>query len=187
MKRSDYLSCFLNHTVHDEDIALFSTGYISREAYGIKHRDGNFYMMGSMGLLSSIGIGLAMASKKRVFVFDGDGSFFMGLDAVPLMRKHNIVHIVLNNKQWSSTGGQNIPFSDKVILCNKFYWQYFFFDRLTTSQHIVDSGLSTPCERDGATLVNCAIDDKSYDKNCGRFDVDPHEHFETFRNFVIGR
>lgn len=184
MNRKQYISTFLSDLVRDEDIALFSTGYISREAYDVKHRNGNFYMIGSMGLLSSIGIGLAMASKKRVFVFDGDGSFFMGLDTMPLMQNcRNLIHVVLNNGQWSSTGGQTIPFSSNVVNCSKFYWQYFHF---TDAQSLTNSTMLTSCEKGGPILVNCAVDDKSYDKNCKRFDIDPREHFETFRKFVIG-
>ena len=176
---------FLNDIVRDEDIALFSTGYISREAYDVKHRDGNFYMIGSMGLLSSIGIGISMASKKRIFVFDGDGSFFMGLDALPLMQnRRNIVHVVLNNGQWSSTGGQTIPFSNNVLNCDKFYRRYF---HITDTQNLKNSVSHASCGNDGAILINCLIDDASYDKNCKRFDIDPHEHIEIFKKFIVGK
>ena len=37
-------------------------------------------MLGSMGLASSIGLGLAMSSNRKVVVFDGDGSVLMILE-----------------------------------------------------------------------------------------------------------
>ena len=48
-----------------------ANGHISRNLYEIKDLDSNFYMIGSMGLASSIGLGIALKnSKKTVFVLD---------------------------------------------------------------------------------------------------------------------
>jgi len=38
----------------------------------------NFYMVGTMGLASSIGLGLALAQKQKVIAIDGDGSIESG-------------------------------------------------------------------------------------------------------------
>ena len=46
----------------DRDLALFTTGMISREAFNIRDRAENFYMIGSMGLLNALGLGLALQS-----------------------------------------------------------------------------------------------------------------------------
>ena len=48
--------------VQDDDLVLSTTGMISREVFFSEDRAANFYMIGSMGLLSSFGLGLALQS-----------------------------------------------------------------------------------------------------------------------------
>ena len=55
--------------VVDSDLVLCATGMISREVFEVQDRPSNFYMIGSMGLLSSFGLGLALMSPgQRVIV-----------------------------------------------------------------------------------------------------------------------
>ena len=94
----------------DRDLALFTTGMISREAFNIRDRAENFYMIGSMGLLNALGLGLALQSPAwRIWVIEGDGSALMSLGTLPLiatMRVPNLIHVVLDNEVYESTGGQ---------------------------------------------------------------------------------
>jgi phosphonopyruvate decarboxylase len=94
----------------DEDLALFTTGMISREAFNIRDRAQNFYMIGSMGLLTSLGLGLALQSpSRRIWVIEGDGSALMSLGTFPLIatcRPSNLIHVVLDNETYESTGAQ---------------------------------------------------------------------------------
>jgi phosphonopyruvate decarboxylase len=94
----------------DGDLALFTTGMISREAFNIRDRAENFYMIGSMGLLNAVGLGLALQSpSRRVWIIEGDGSALMSLGTLPLIatcRPHNLIHVVLDNEAYESTGGQ---------------------------------------------------------------------------------
>jgi len=109
MKRSEAIKTILD-TLSEQDIALFTTGMISREAFAIKDRDFNFYMIGSMGLLSSFGLGLALQlPERRIVIVEGDGSFLMCLGTAPLIgaeQPKNLLHIVLDNQAYESTGGQ---------------------------------------------------------------------------------
>ena len=102
-----------------DDLVLSTTGMISREVFTTRDRPGNFYMIGSMGLLSSFGLGLALLTpRRRVFVLEGDGSALMSLGALPLIaaeRPGNLVHIVLDNEAYESTGAQP-SISSKVNL-----------------------------------------------------------------------
>ena len=88
---------------------IFTTGYTCREAYAIEDKPNHFYMVGSMGLAASIGIGLALFRQSPVFVVDGDGSFLMNptnLFLASTLRTANLIHIVLDNQTCESTGGQ---------------------------------------------------------------------------------
>ena len=57
-----------------DEIVVSANGFISRDLFSILDKNTNFYMIGSMGLASSIGLGVALKNpKKQVIVFDGDG------------------------------------------------------------------------------------------------------------------
>ena len=105
--------------VKTSDLVLSTTGMISREVFFTDDRPGNFYMIGSMGLLSSFGLGLALQSpKQRVFVLEGDGSALMSLGTLPLVATEcpgNFVHVILDNEAYESTGSQP-SISSKVDL-----------------------------------------------------------------------
>jgi thiamine pyrophosphate-dependent acetolactate synthase large subunit-like protein len=108
MKRNEAIKMILNY-LDDEDIAIFTTGMISRETFDIKDREANFYMLGSMGLVSSVGLGIAINTNKKVIIFDGDGSMLMDMGTMALIgsqRPPNLIHIVLDNQSYQSTGGQ---------------------------------------------------------------------------------
>ncbi len=73
-------------------------------------RPSNFYMWNSMGMASSIGLGLALARPDlRVVVLDGDGSILMNLGSLATERAAgvtNLVHVIWDNGGWEITGGQ---------------------------------------------------------------------------------
>ena len=73
-------------------------------------RPRNFYMWNSMGMASSIALGLALARPDlRVVVLDGDGSILMNLSSLATeitSGATNLVHIIWDNGGWEITGGQ---------------------------------------------------------------------------------
>ncbi|MCH8892074.1 MAG: hypothetical protein IIB32_01130 [Chloroflexi bacterium] len=72
--------------VQASDLVVSTTGMISRELFALNDRPENFYMIGSMGLASALGLGLAIqAPQKRVFILEGDGSALMSLGTLPLI------------------------------------------------------------------------------------------------------
>ena len=89
---------------------ISANGFISRDLFDTCDRNSNFYMIGSMGLASSIGLGVALKStKKKIFVFDGDGNILMNLGSlitIGITKPKNLVHIIFDNSSHESTGGQ---------------------------------------------------------------------------------
>ena len=87
-----------------------ANGFISRDLFEINDKNSNFYMIGSMGLASSIGLGLALKNpKKRFFIFDGDGNLLMNLGSlvtIGALKPKNLIHVVFDNSSHESTGGQ---------------------------------------------------------------------------------
>jgi len=109
ISRYDAIGRILEH-VRANDLLVSTTGMISRELFALDDRPGNVYMIGSMGLASAMGLGLAVrVPHKRVFVLEGDGSALMSLGTLPLVAWEapaNLVHIILDNEAYESTGGQ---------------------------------------------------------------------------------
>lgn len=93
----------------DEEISVANLGVPCKELYAAQDRALNFYMFGSMGLASAIGLGLALCSERKVVVFDGDGSLLMNPNALlEIGRKapKNLIIIGLDNGAYGSTGSQ---------------------------------------------------------------------------------
>lgn len=95
--------------VTDEPIVA-SLGNAKFDLFLAKDRPQNFYMWNSMGMASSMGLGLAMARpQQKVIVLDGDGALLMNLNSLPTAASRapeNLIHIVWDNGQFELTGGQ---------------------------------------------------------------------------------
>lgn len=72
-------------------------------------RNLNFYLWGSMGVTTPVGLGLAMATDRTVTVLDGDGSILMSLGALATVSNcdpSNLTIVIWDNRQYGTTGGQ---------------------------------------------------------------------------------
>jgi thiamine pyrophosphate-dependent acetolactate synthase large subunit-like protein len=103
-------TCVLIDVVGESPI-IASLGHPAYDLFAAAHRPQNFYTWGSMGLASSIGLGLALTrADLRVFVADGDGSLLMNLGSLATVgwtRPSNFVLVIWNNRQHGTTGGQD--------------------------------------------------------------------------------
>lgn len=93
----------------EDELVICNIGFPSRELYHVKDSSKHFYMLGSMGMASSIGLGLALAQKRKVIVFDGDGSLLMNLGSLVTIYNQspeNLVLVALDNECYGSTGNQ---------------------------------------------------------------------------------
>ncbi|HKZ37284.1 MAG TPA: phosphonopyruvate decarboxylase [Chryseolinea sp.] len=95
----------------DQDtILLATTGKTGRELFEVEDKPNNLYMVGSMGCISSLALGLALARQdKKIIAIDGDGAALMRLGSFATnayYQPKNMMHIVLDNNAHDSTGGQ---------------------------------------------------------------------------------
>lgn len=108
-KRRDMLAVIQSATT-SKDVLIATTGYTGRELYGCADKPNQMYMVGSMGCASSLGLGMALASRRhRIIVIDGDGAALMRLGAmtsIGYQRPGNLIHILLDNGAHESTGAQ---------------------------------------------------------------------------------
>jgi len=87
-----------------------SLGHPAYDLFAAARRPQHFYTWGSMGLASSIGLGLALARPDlRVVVLDGDGSLLMNLGSLATIgwtAPRNLMLVVWDNGEYATTGGQ---------------------------------------------------------------------------------
>ena len=110
MKRIEALSIIAKEAESQNALIVGNIGFPSRELFAVGDRPSNFYMLGSMGLASSIGLGLALARPdRRVIAIDGDGAVLMNLGSLATIadkNSKNYLLIILDNGCYGSTGSQ---------------------------------------------------------------------------------
>ena len=92
-----------------DQLVVCNIGIPSQELHAIDDQPTNFYMLGTMGLASSIGLGLALSQPKPVVVIDGDGSILTNLGTLPTIANNpsgNYVLLIIDNGSYGSTGDQ---------------------------------------------------------------------------------
>lgn len=108
-KRIDVLEK-LKHSTDDNTLLLATTGVTGRELFELGHASRQFYMVGSMGCISSVALGLAITRPdKKVIAIDGDGSLLMRMGSLATNGYYspdNLYHLLLDNSSHESTGGQ---------------------------------------------------------------------------------
>jgi|TARA_B100001750_G_C15463910_1_gene575935 sulfopyruvate decarboxylase subunit beta len=105
--RFDATQVLLKHLT-DEPVVP-NLGPTADELWHAGDRDRNFYTYGSMGLCSSIALGMALSIPDKIISLDGDGSLLMNLGAVASIgreRPKNLIVVVWDNEMWGQTGGQ---------------------------------------------------------------------------------
>ncbi len=92
-----------------DELVVCNIGIPSQELHAIDDQPSNFYMLGTMGLASSIGFGLALAQDKNVISIDGDGSVLTNLGTLPTIGNNavpNYTLLIIDNGSYGSTGDQ---------------------------------------------------------------------------------
>ena len=92
-----------------DQLVVCNIGLPSQELHMIDDQPTTFYMLGTMGLSSSIGLGLALAQAKTVISIDGDGSVLTNLGTLPTIANNvadNYILLIIDNGVYGSTGDQ---------------------------------------------------------------------------------
>ncbi|MGI9319390.1 MAG: sulfopyruvate decarboxylase subunit beta [bacterium] len=107
MNRSDVLKEIA--PIISDQLVVCNIGLPSQELHLIDDQPTNFYMLGTMGLASSIGLGLALAQDKKVIAIDGDGSVLTNFGTLPTIANNvadNFILLIIDNGSYGSTGDQ---------------------------------------------------------------------------------
>lgn len=92
-----------------DTLVVCNIGAPSQELFALNDNENNFYMLGTMGLASSIGLGLALTQNKPVVSIDGDGSILTNMATLATMANNppnNFVLLIIDNGSYGSTGDQ---------------------------------------------------------------------------------
>jgi thiamine pyrophosphate-dependent acetolactate synthase large subunit-like protein len=185
MKLADALGIVIP-LLHDE-LVVHANGFISRESFNISDRLGNFYMIGSMGLASSIALGVALNTpNRRVVVLDGDGNVLMNLGSLALigaLQPPNLVHVVFDNEAYGSTGNQRTISGQvalEVIARSAGYKKVQRVDTAAALQTTAVEFLNEP----GPTFLLIKIEPDKEERHIGRITHEPQQIAARFMTAI---
>lgn len=107
MRRYDLLKSLAPRL--SDALVVCNIGIPSQELFSVGDSNNNFYMLGSMGLCSSICLGLALSVNRRVVAIDGDGSVLMNLGSLATLGNKapgNLTLLIVDSGTYGSTGDQ---------------------------------------------------------------------------------
>jgi len=117
MIRSEVLKSLV--PVISDQLVICNIGLPSQELHMLDDQPSNFYMLGTMGLSSSIGLGLALAQTQKVIAIDGDGSVLTNFGTLPTIANNladNFILLIIDNGSYGSTGDQSTYAGKKTSL-----------------------------------------------------------------------
>jgi len=171
-----------------EDAAVIATtGMTGRELFTIADRPQNLYQVGSMGCAAPMGLGVALNVERPVVVLDGDGAALMKMGALATIGAYgaeNLIHIVLDNGTYDSTGGQptvsaSVNFAAAACACG--YGGAFTCDGLDGLDQAMASALGAP----GPHLIHMRVKLGSL-AGVGRPTLGPEHVARRFKAFLSG-
>ncbi len=184
--RYDTLDAVLS-IVPDRAGIVAATGKCGRELFTIADRPQHLYQVGSMGCAGAMGLGVAMNVAAPVVVLDGDGAALMKMGTMATIGAYapaNLIHIVLDNGTYDSTGGQATVSASAdfaAVAAAVGYPRSYRCDSLDGFGRALNGALVKP----GPHLIHMRIAPGSLDK-LGRPTVKPAEVALRFRAFLAG-
>jgi phosphonopyruvate decarboxylase len=170
----------------DDCLCLLPTGKSGREFYELGDSQHALYMVGSMGAVSSLGLGLALSQQhKKVIAIDGDGALLMRMGSLATNAYYNpgtMLHILLDNNTHDSTGGQmtlshNVDFV--AIAAASGYCNALYAHTLEEFDTYIRNWKAQPC----TTFIHLKIA-KGSKKDLGRPKIKPYQVKERLMAFI---
>ncbi len=165
----------------DEPV-IHANGFICRESFNLKDREGNFYMIGSMGLASSIGLGVALSRPdQKTIIMDGDGNVLMSMGTLAMIgaaAPRNLLHIVIDNEVYESTGRQG-TLSNSVALEEVAKSVGYTHTKRVTEKEQIKPAFQELIGREGPSFLLIKVE-PSFDKATGRVHHTPEEITSRF-------
>ena len=153
MKRLEALAVI--DEVFSEDPLVVTCGATSRELASVRRANNHLYLLDSMGLSASVGLGFAISTERPVAAIEGDGSLLMGLSALPSIVYHrptNLTLIILDNHIHASAMSLPTQSSQIVLadLCRGAGLRVHFTDN---SEHLKRTLMEARSSEAGPTAV----------------------------------
>ncbi len=169
----------------DNAAVVATTGKCGRELFTLADRAQHLYQVGSMGCAAAMGLGVALNVDNPVVVLDGDGALLMKMGSLATIgaeAPENLIHIVLDNATYDSTGGQptvspTTDFAQAAIACG--YRHAAGCDDLAG----FEAALAGALKSSGPHLIHVKILSGSM-RDLGRPTVTPDVVARRFRDFL---
>lgn len=169
-------------------IMLATTGKTGRELFEVEDKPNNLYMVGSMGCISSMALGLALARPdKKVIAIDGDGAALMRMGNLATngyYQPKNLLHVLLDNNVHDSTGGQATISHNIDFALTAHATGYPAAISVANTEELSDEILAWKADPK-ATFIHLKISKGSPEK-LGRPTVKPFEVKERLMQFIKG-
>ncbi|TLD94896.1 phosphonopyruvate decarboxylase [Helicobacter jaachi] len=172
-------------------VILATTGKCGRELYELGDRANQLYMVGSMGCVGALGLGIALASSKKVIAIDGDSALLMRLgslaaNAYYTRNQGNFCHILLDNHSHDSTGGQDnlSPFVDFALVARACgYKNVCVAKDLSEFERALSEFIESKSDKKGAFFIYLRIA-KGSKKELGRPKITPPQVAMRLAKFI---
>ena len=183
MRRFDATKLVL--TLVGNSAIVSNLGPTTDELWHAGHRDRNFYTYGAMGLCSSIGLGIALATSEKVVSLDGDGSMLMNMGTIATIGRElpsNLIVIVWDNEEWAQTGHQ--PSHTAIRTDLEYVARACGIPRTATvsTEEELESTLKAALESDGPWFIVAKIEEAEY---LPVAPIEPEMTLYRFRNSFI--
>ena len=187
MKRYTVIKNLMDLT-HDNDVLIFTGKELCKEAYQYG-KDNCFYIEDSTGVGAAVGLGAAMCTDKRIFVFVGEGQLLRELGIISQIgasKCSNMFLVLLDNGCYQSAGGQPTVFEN--MLSKKGFIYNSNTKVITFTKHFKDKKfkrLKNRFPRLMGPLVILMDVDKGVKKGLEEIDIDFREQRDRISAFIL--
>lgn len=164
---------------------IATTGFCGRELYSLGDAARNFYVVGSMGGASAMGLGAALNTGREIIVLDGDGAALMklgNLATIGAQAPENLTHILLDNGMHESTGGQ-MTVSEGVDFAEIARASGYAYVARADSLENIDGILKNAFAAKGPRFIHVRVSPSKVE-NLPRPKVTPVEVARRFRDYL---